>query len=491
MKKYLCLLILNAIASLLLVAPAVAQQRPERTVYLVASPAMDPERSDPKGYGNRPERSRIAQFAGTYMDFQLKSVSGVRVVRGQNPCEAAVKDQVPKRTPSISYDLFLAVESFSFHGPEFVLKYVLRKSGADCTAEKKPLLQGSEPIITQTTLRAMTRIGELLVDTLEEELSPQKIVVDLAEISTPGEDIPAVKNQLAESILERLIVQSDVKVRDLRNGKPAPGQPDYLVEGRLISKPGLEFRFEFTITNKKGEKTTQRVGDQGVQYDQAATEVVNAINKQRFLGASSPATTEQIKQKALEYLCKGSLNPNPCFEQPNSAVLLLKLLTAENKGTAETFELLADAWWAAGQTMEAAENYDRALEKSGPGASVNLLIKDADAWYRAGNFDLALARVQRAIQLEESQKPNASAGLYVRLSQGYYSQGKNLKAVEAVLNGLKKYPKDDNLKGVLLVVLGQGYLEEKEPILKLLEANKDLKAVAAELPGFRRRMFNR
>src|SRR6185369_4172842 len=108
----------------------------------------------------------------------------------------------------------------------------------------------------------------------------------------------------AESILERLIVQSDIKTRDLRNGKRATGEPDYLIEGRVGQDNNSPW-FEFTLTNKKGEKTTpQKVGGgiAGLSYAEAATEVLNAINEQRFFGGSRPTSQEQIKQKALEYL---------------------------------------------------------------------------------------------------------------------------------------------------------------------------------------------
>ena len=489
MTKHIYLVLLNAVGILLLVTPAPAQQRAERIVYLSASPAPSPGvPAKAEGFGNRPDRMRIAQFADTFFDFELQSIGGLKVVRGQNPCKPIKETPVAGLQPSISYNLILAVNSFSFEGPEFVLDYELKKYSAGCTPDKNPLLHGSEPITAKTALRSMTRVSELLETTLEEELSPEKIVVDLAEISTSGDGLHKIKDELTAYILQRLTTQSDIKARDLR--KPAPGQPDYLVTGMLFSDINGTLRFEFTILNKKGEKLKHESFSSGIDYNVIPTRIVNAIYEQRFLSGSSPANEEQIKQKALEFLCEGSFKSNTCIPAPNNAVFLLTSLTTENKGTAETFELLGDAQWATLKSQDAAESYEKAVEKRGQDAPVSLLIKAADAWYRAGSFDLASAKLERVIQLEQSHG-NPESRIYLQLSQSYYFNNKYQKALDAVLKGLRKYPDDSDLSTLLKSILNQVSLEEMEPVLRLLEANKDLKAVATDLPELRQESFAR
>lgn len=485
MKKHIYLLLLTTAAVLLLATPAPAQPRVERIVYLAASPAPSP--GVPEGLGNRPERIKVAQFAGTFFDFELQSIGGLKVVRGPNPCYAIKEKPVAGLQPSISYNLTLAVNSFSFDGSEFVLDYDLKKYSAGCTPDKNPLLHGSEPITAKTALRSMTRVSELLETTLEEELSPEKFVVDLAEIATSDDSLRKMKDELTAYILQRLVTQSDIKARDLR--KPAPGQPDYLVNGMLFADSKGTLRFEFTITNSKGEKLKHESFSNGIDYNEIPTRIVNAIYEQRFLSGSSPANEEQIKQKALEFLCEGSFKSSTCVPAPGNAVFLLASRTTENKGTAETFELLGDAQWATLKSLDAAESYERAVEKRGQDAGVSLLVKAADAWYRAGNYDLASEKLERVIQLEESQKGKPEPRLYLQLSQSYYFNNKYEKALNVVLKGLRKYPDDSDLSTLLTSILHQVSLEEMAPVLRLLEANKDLKVVATDLPHLRQESF--
>src|SRR5205814_866272 len=141
----------------------------------------------------------------------------------------------------------------------------------------------------------------------------------------------------ATGFLVRLVTQQDVKARDLRDNKPAPGQPDYLVEATLVNDPGQHWVcpnqgqrgvcLKVTSTkdrNIKVDFVSGPVGEKDADdkklnafYEQAAAKLSDLLNQMRFPTESSATTEEAVRQKALELIRD---------HKPESAIPLLERL---------------------------------------------------------------------------------------------------------------------------------------------------------------------
>jgi tetratricopeptide (TPR) repeat protein len=138
---------------------------------------------------------------------------------------------------------------------------------------------------------------------------------------------------------------------------------------------------------------------------------------------------------------------------------------------ADSYQNLGDFYSLTGDLDLAKENYEKALLLADGSEKIPVKIKLAEIDINTGNFDLAYAHYQEALEISHS--PKDSSRVFEALQKYFLTKGQAHKSLEVCQQKLEKYksflsPKDYVARQVFNV-LPYMYAGEKEKAIELLE----------------------
>jgi tetratricopeptide (TPR) repeat protein len=499
-----------------------AQQKTERDVYLVEVTS--------DGAASVSGKVDLALFATNLLFLQLKAGKAVRVLRQAPPrCETQQSSEptrqpaqqqpsssappaAPSQTaqPPTSQTLapqtpvqvaaaqgaagdFYVVEANIVRreapgrSPQTVLAYELFRQ-VGCV--RRSVIRRTETLTDETALQSMIQMADVLTVTLDEELSPPKTLVNVSVDPAAG-NLARHKEPLADQLVGTLAGLEEFKPRDLRKDRTNTPRPEYEVTGKFVTtnnRPAVQF----VVTNVKRDKRHSSralllppAAQQDEQkltafYADAANVAAGFLRDVRDadnVGIEGPLEAGKInaiEQKISELLCIN--NPPNCETQAEAAIPLLEKLTELRESrTPERLMRLGNAYALTENHLDAAQAYDDAWKET-PDTNrqrIEFLKKAGEAWYKAKSYENAADRLDQAIKLSNRFSVAQTHALHLQRATGYRFANQPVKALQAILQSLVKFPNDDPLE------------DELKAVVKDLRGSEQLKAAAALLgtPG--------
>lgn len=506
------LILLSAVALLCTAsAPVRAQQPPPvRNVYLTEV-ATSSSPSD--------DESKIARAATPILELRLGSMKEIKLLREAVPCEQSgetLPESPPTQRQESPGQMPLANLSGGFYEVRAAIKRLATADGTSNTSllldydllryvrcKAVSILHRSQPISLKTAFEGLSQMSDTVELALNEELAPPKTVVDLTELTANGESLQALREQLGNAVLFKLVTEPDFRVRDLRRGKPPDSQADFIVTGELINKKDQK-GVTFTIKSAKERSppnlfVSGPVGQKNpdekalaVFYEKSATVVVNHIRARRDnIGPLSDADVDVVYQSALKKLCKDQTG---CVSQPEIVIPMLTRLRDAEKASLKALLLLGDAYIEVEEFGKAAAVYDEAwttLPAQGTKAEdaevVRIVSLAADAMYRAQDYRNAADRYRRAIEISAERGFSTSANLRLQYVRSNRLAGNGFEAFQIALKSLRQFPDSPELDEEIDNLVKSVPVEDVGFIYHLLIDNKDIRKINQKLPAIRAR----
>lgn len=493
-KRFFTLLLLPA-----LICTLISSIRAQQTTVTTYVPDASTGPSDSQD--DKQLNKRLADAAVVFLEVRLNSMKDLQVLRSKSPCATestpsqaeqpapSPAQSEPAETNADSYEVRTTIRTLlsglNEKEKELVLDYELVKY---VRCRPTTIVHRTEPISEKTAFGGFLQMGDVLEITLQSEMAPPKINIDVAEISIENEPLQSIRDDLVNRIFVRLASESDFMVRDIRGKQPSK-DADYVVTGVLTrDRKGVAF----TIRNAKDSSKTQspfvpgaisqKNGDMlNAFYARAAETVVNYI---RVCRSSKPLADDDIGKiilQASELLCK---DKDICEPKPAEAILLLTRLSCANKQTPATLALTGDAYILSEDFFKAANAYDQSwklVSADRPDETVKPLISAGDAWYRAQNYANAAERYETAIaRSPEAQQPEEA--VYLQRTRSYRFAVDRQRALATAIDGLSRYPTSNELKSELTLGVNGTSRAQLRNSYELFLKNQNIDAVKEVLP---------
>jgi tetratricopeptide (TPR) repeat protein len=384
---------------------------------------------------------------------------------------------------------------------EIVLDYELAKY---VRCERVSLARSKDTFAENEVLKYINSMADVTALLLDNERTVTKAVADAITFGS-DEKSWAIARKVTDELKADIKRAGDFYLPEKSNSTNS--QTDFTVRGQLSITNKVSYRV--TITTKDGRsyppKTVMgpdadKQTDEKLAsfYKEAADAAFDYLKYVRYVAEArrnTPLTEAELQQmldRARQLMCVEVASAKDCKQQPETAILVLTEIRERKKPTDE--ELLGKAQMLVGEYSDAAQSFDSArshADGSNPEVVINLLNQGGEAWFKAKNYDKAIARYEESLNLYNASRAKLSASLLkdeprvsLQRVRSYRYAKKGLEALKFILSSWEVQPDPKDLReelGYLLDDMPAEQFNEAEKIVELYKGKPQYEAASLAL----------